>query len=103
MQGMASIWNSGDGKLWRRGPGQHQKQQSSGLQEHLFWAAFDGMPTYRSRISLPARKVYQPGLLLLDQVQLQLQLQRNAGPRHRQTAWVSAHTDPTKQVVISLA
>lgn len=76
-------------------------QQSSGLHEHLFWAAFDGMPTNRSRIYLPARKVYQPGLLLLDQ--LQPQLQRNAGPRHRQTAWVSAHTDPTKQVVISLA
>lgn len=52
------------------------------------------MPTNRSRISLPSRKVYPAGLL--DQ-QTRQRLQRNAGPRaiDRQRGF-SVHTDPDK-------
>lgn len=78
------------------GPGPAPKAATQAAQKNLFWAASTAL-TNRSRISLPSRKVY-----LLDCC-TNCNCNAMQGRAIDRQRGFSLHTDPTKQVVISLA
>lgn len=79
-------------KIVEEGPGSAPKAAIQRPRRAFFWAASTGSRRIEAGFPCRSRKVY----LLGCWANCYCKLQRNAGPRHRQTAWVSLRSRSDK-------